>query len=99
MYAGPKFKTERHWPSNGRLAEIGNRWLVACGDWWNAKPCEMLDTRRAKMEWEIFDKPDNVSTLRLTTVGIDDETMITAGGTDIDSGMERYRLDFTYKHF
>jgi hypothetical protein len=75
----------RWWSSNGRLAEIDDRWLVVCGngriDGKGGGNCEMLDTHASTLSWtEIDNIPSDMCPTEMPTVGLGKDLVITSGG-------------------
>jgi hypothetical protein len=75
-------KQKRSFPSNGQLANIGDRWIVACGSMVSVDiPCEILDIEIPKSRWQVLNTSHvNLCTIDIATVGFQDNWLILAGG-------------------
>jgi hypothetical protein len=64
------------------LAEINDRYLIACGTGYNEPDdtCEMLDTQATPLKWKLISTTPLETTKEMAVVGWGTEWMIMSGG-------------------
>jgi hypothetical protein len=80
--SGPQLHTARRWPACGRIAVVGQRYLVVIGDMSKNRVMEILDTKHTNPQWQSIDNiPSTVGTFYVGVTDFDQQWVVIVGGT------------------